>query len=152
MLIEELSQTKCREFLARTPIARLGCSNGDQPYIVPIGIAYEDNCIYFFSTLGKKIEWMRSNPKVCVQADQLSSNSDWISVIANGEYEELVEPGWTDECNHARKLLERQHHWWLNALAERRNQVTDLDILPIFFRVRITSISGLRGVSDDTPI
>ena len=148
MLIQELPQKECREFLAKISIARLGCSNGDQPYVVPISIAYEDNCIYFFSTLGKKIEWMRSNPKVCVQADQVSSNSDWISVIANGRYEELVEPGCADERNHARKLLERQHHWWLNALAERRNQFADLDILPIFFRVQITSISGLRGVSD----
>lgn len=148
MLIDELSESECREFLAKTPVARLGCSLGDQPYIVPICIAYEANCIYFFSTLGKKIKWMRSNPKVCVQVDQIGDKSDWVSVIANGEYEELDEPRWTDERDHARKLLERQHHWWLNALAERRNQVADLDISTVFFRVQITSLSGLRGRSD----
>ena len=35
-----------------------------------------------------------------------------------------------------RKLLEKRHNWWLNALAERRTQQRDQDILPVFFRVR----------------
>lgn len=148
MLIEQLSEVQCREFLAKSSIARLGCSLDDQPYIVPICIACEGNHIYFFSTAGKKIEWLRSNPKVCVQADSIEGNSDWISVIANGDYEELVEPLLANEREHARKLLERQQQWWLNALAERRNQVADLDISPIFFRVQITSVSGLRAISN----
>lgn len=148
MLIEQLSEVQCREFLAKSSIARLGCSLDDQPYIVPICFACEGNHIYFFSTAGKKIEWLRSNPKVCVQADSIEGNSDWISVIANGDYEELVEPLLANESEHARKLLERQQQWWLNALAERRNQVADLDISPIFFRVQITSVSGLRAISN----
>jgi uncharacterized protein len=148
MVIKELTETECREFLTKASIARLGCCLDEQPYIVPICIAYEPECIYFFSTLGKKIKWMRANPKVCVQVDQLNSRSDWVSVIANGQYEELAEPRYTDERNHARKLLERHHQWWLNALAERRNQLADQQITPIFFRVKIDSLSGLRGVSE----
>ena len=148
MLIEQLSELECREVLAKSNVARLGCSLDDQPYIIPVGIACEENYIYFFATAGKKIEWMRSNPKVCVQVDQINSTADWVSVIANGEYEELAEPLFVDERAHARKVLEKQHHWWLNALAERRNQVGDLDISSVFFRVKITSVSGLRGVPD----
>ncbi len=149
MFIEQLSETECREFLAKSSIARLGCSMNDQPYVVPICIACEGNYIYFFATAGKKIEWMRSNPKVCVQVDQVNSKSDWVSVIANGDYEELIEPRFTDERAHARRLLEKQHHWWLIALAERRNQVADPDISSIFFRVQIRSLSGLRGVPEE---
>jgi uncharacterized protein len=32
---------------------------------------------------------MRANPKVCVQADEIQNQGEWISVIVYGEYEEL---------------------------------------------------------------
>lgn len=145
MRIDELNETECREFLSRTSMARLGCSLNDQPYIIPVGFAYEDDFIYVFATLGKKIEWMRTNPKVCVQVDESKGQSDWTSVIANGEYQELPEPKFAKEREHARSLLQKRHHWWLNSLAERRLQMRDQDIKPVFFRIRIQSLSGLRG-------
>jgi nitroimidazol reductase NimA-like FMN-containing flavoprotein (pyridoxamine 5'-phosphate oxidase superfamily) len=148
MLINEIAEMECRELLGRAVIGRLGCSRDDQPYVVPIGIAYEGDYIYVFSTLGKKIKWMRDNPKVCVQVDETSENSAWASVIANGEYEELPNPQFAQERAHARSLLEKRHQWWLNALAERRIQVSDVEIEPIFFRIRILSLTGLRGESE----
>ncbi len=149
MRIDELNETECREFLSRASMARLGCSLNDQPYIIPVGFAYEDGFIYVFATLGKKIEWMRTNPKVCVQIDESKGQADWISVIANGEYQELPEPKFAVERTHARTLLQKRHHWWLNALAERRIQMRDQDIEPVFFRIRIQSMSGLRGVAEE---
>ncbi|HEV2728493.1 MAG TPA: pyridoxamine 5'-phosphate oxidase family protein [Terriglobales bacterium] len=147
MLIKELAETECREFLSKASIARLGCSLNDQPYVIPVGIACEEDYIYVFATLGQKIEWMRSNPKVCVQIDE-TSGQDWASVIANGEYQELPEPQFTDERNHARKLLQKRHHWWLNAFAERRLRLRDEEIAPLFFRIHISSVTGLRGTSE----
>ena len=85
-------------------------------YVVPVGIAYKEDYIYVFSTMGQKIKWMRSNPKVCVQIDEIRSQSDWVSVIANGEYQELPEPQFEHERAHARTLLQKRHHWWLNAM------------------------------------
>ncbi len=148
MRIDELNETECGEVLSRAAIGRLGCSLNDQPYVVPIGIAYEADYIYVFATLGKKIKWMRANPKVCVQVDELRGQADWVSVIANGEYQELPEPQFTDERAHARKLLQKPHQWWLNSLAERRIQLRDEEIKPLFFRIRITSVTGLRGISE----
>ena len=108
MRIDELNETECREILSRAAMARLGCSLNDQPYVIPVGIACEDDSIYVFSTLGQKIKWMRSNPKVCVQVDEIRGQSDWVSVIANGEFQELPEPQFEDErimrassCNNA---------------------------------------------------
>jgi hypothetical protein len=147
MQIDELNQTECREILSRASMARLGCSLNDQPYVVPVGIAYEENDIYVFSTLGQKIKWMRSNPKVCVQVDEIRSQSDWTSVIANGEYQELPEPQFENERNHARKLLQERHRWWLNPMAERRIRLRDEEIKPMFFRIRVSSVTGLRGMS-----
>ncbi len=149
MLINEIQESECREILTRASVGRLGCSLNDQPYIVPIGIAAEEDYIYVFSTLGQKIEWMRTNPKVCVQVDEVNGQTDWVSVIANGEYEELPDPQRSDERDHARRLMEKRRHWWLNALAERRIQVRDQDITPVFFRIHISSVTGLRGKAED---
>lgn len=148
MRIDELHETECREILSRASSAHLGCSLNDQPYVVPVGMAYEEDYIYVFSTMGQKIKWMRSNPKVCVQIDEFKSQSDWVSVIANGEYQELPEPQFEDERNHARKLLQQRHHWWLNAMAERRIRLRDEEIKPLFFRIHVSSLTGLRGRAD----
>jgi nitroimidazol reductase NimA-like FMN-containing flavoprotein (pyridoxamine 5'-phosphate oxidase superfamily) len=145
MIIKPIDENECGEVLGRASLARLGCSLENQPYVVPVYISYEEKHVYVFSTYGKKVEWMRANPRVCVQVDEISSKSEWVSVIVNGEYQELVEPRFTVERAHARELLESRHEWWLNALAERREEVPDASIAPIFFRVRIESMSGLRG-------
>jgi len=67
------------------------CSLDNQPYIVPVCLAYESDCIYVFSTFGKKIKWMRANPKVCIQIDEIADQSQWVSMIVSGRYEELPE-------------------------------------------------------------
>lgn len=149
MRIDQLSEPDCREILSRASLARLGCCLNDQPYVVPVGVAYEEGYIYVFSTLGQKVRWMRSNPKVCIQADEIRSQSEWASIVVNGEYQELPEPQFIDERNHARKVLQQRHHWWLNAMAERRIRLRDEEIKPLFFRIHINSITGLRGVSED---
>jgi uncharacterized protein len=145
MVIGEMSEKECREILSRGGIGRLGCAKDNQPYVVPVYFAYEQDFLYGLSTLGQKIEWMRANPNVCVQMDEVASESEWWSVIANGTYEELREPQYTEERAHGRKLLERHGRWWQNPLAERQLKTGDELIAPILFRVRVNSISGLRA-------
>jgi len=149
VVIHELTQEECRERLARTPFGRLACALENQPYVVPVRIAYEPNYIYMFSTAGQKIEWMRENPKVCIQVDEIPSESQWTSVIAIGHYQELAEPRYTAEKAHARELLEKYSRWWLTALAVRREKSTrDLSIEPIFFRIEIDSVTGLQALPE----
>jgi uncharacterized protein len=144
MLIKEISREQCIDVLSRAGVGRLGCSYNDQPYIVPIYLAYDSDWIYVFSTFGKKIEWMRANPKVCVEFEEPTGPSESLSVIVNGQYEELPEPQFTNERAHARQLLGKKHHWWLNALAERRVTADDMDVEPLFFRIHVDSVTGLR--------
>ena len=147
MIIHEIAENECRAILGRGSLGRLSCSLNDQPYIVPIYFAYESDFVYVLSTVGQKIHWMRANPKVCIQVDEIEDQSRWVSVIGNGIYEELPGPADSPERTHARKLLEKQYQWWLNALAERRVKVDDLSIDPIFFRIRIDSLTGLRATA-----
>jgi nitroimidazol reductase NimA-like FMN-containing flavoprotein (pyridoxamine 5'-phosphate oxidase superfamily) len=91
---------------------------------------------------------MRSNPKVCLQTDEIKSPGDWVSIIVNGEYEELPEPRFTAERKLASSLLAKQYQWWLNALGERQMKVGDSPIEPLFFRIRIHSMCGLHATDE----
>jgi pyruvate,water dikinase len=89
MLIHDLPQQASIDLLARMRLGRLACAHEGQPYVTPIYCAYDDNYLCSFSTLGQKITWMRANPLVCVEADELASPRDWATVIVFGRYEEL---------------------------------------------------------------
>lgn len=146
MRIVAMSQSECSDLLKRISFGRLACSLNDQPYIVPVAFSYEDKSIYVFSTAGKKIEWMRQNPKVSLQADEIGSRSNWSSVIVTGTYLELDEVKYPAEREHAREQLAQYSSWWQTPLAERRETTSDLSIEPVFFRVDIGSMTGLRAL------
>jgi nitroimidazol reductase NimA-like FMN-containing flavoprotein (pyridoxamine 5'-phosphate oxidase superfamily) len=145
MRIVEISQDECKGLLNRVSVGRLACSLEDQPYVVPTCFVYEPEHLYVFSTLGQKIRWMRQNPNVCLQADQIGDRSNWTSVVLNGAFVELRESA---EKEHARERLAKFSDWWQTPLAERRERTGDLSIEPIFFRIDIASMSGLRGMSE----
>ena len=156
MVIKEMTQEECGEFLASASLGRLGCSLDNQPYVVPLYFVYEPDNIYVFSTFGQKTEWMRANPKVCLEVDEITSQSEWRSVIASGRYQELPEPRYTAEREHARSLLERHHRWWLNPLGERQLRLGNHSITPVFCRIHIDTMTGLVAIgespeSDEAP-
>lgn len=145
MVIDEMTEKECVALATRSSLARLACALHDQPYIIPIQFAYDAGSLYALATFGRKIEWMRENPKVCVSIDEIVSESQWSSVVVTGEYEELREPRHTQEREHAKQLLERRNRWWQVAFAERQAKEGDHLVEPIFFRVKIASMSGLRA-------
>jgi nitroimidazol reductase NimA-like FMN-containing flavoprotein (pyridoxamine 5'-phosphate oxidase superfamily) len=148
MLVNEMTEKECRDLLARISIGRLGCSHDGQPYVVPVYFAYESDFFYVLSTIGQKIGWMRANPKVCIEIDEIASESEWVSVIVNGHYQEMPEPQFTDERARARKLLEKRYLWWQNALGERQLKSVKELITPTFFRIRVGSMTGLRAIAE----
>jgi len=145
MVINKLTPQECKSILSQATLARLACALENQPYVIPIYVAYEGSSIYALSTLGQKIEWMRANPKVCLQVDEIQNQEKWVSVVVNGQYQELREPQFSEEREHAKKLLEQRHRWWQAAMAERQMTEGDHLIAPLFFRVRIDSMTGLRA-------
>lgn len=79
MRIVDLSADECKEVLNSASVGRLACSVENQPYVVPTCFVYEPEHLYVFSTLGQKIKWMRQNPKICLQTDQIGDRSNWRS-------------------------------------------------------------------------
>lgn len=148
MRITPISKEECTELLERASVGRLACSLDNRPYVVPVCFAYEPDQIYVFSTFGKKIEWLRQNPKVCLQVDEIGSRSNWTSVVVDGNYLELREPQFNAERQHAIEMLGQYSQWWKTPLAERREQTSDASIEPVFFRINIESMTGLRAIPE----
>jgi nitroimidazol reductase NimA-like FMN-containing flavoprotein (pyridoxamine 5'-phosphate oxidase superfamily) len=149
MRIGEMTAKDCKDILARATIGRLGCSRQDQPYVVPIYFVYEPDHLYGFSTEGQKIEWMRENPRVCIEVDDIANHFQWTSVVLNGRYRELPDqPSLAEERDHARRLLESRSLWWQTAFASRQLKTGDDFIQPLFYCIEIDSMTGYRVVAD----
>lgn len=143
MLIHEMTAEQCTAALERADFGRLACARGNQPYIVPLHFSYETAYLYAITTLGKKIEWMRSNPRVCVEIDHRTSHHDWMSLVVLGCYEELPEtPEHELARAHAMEVLQKHTLWWEPACVppEQREPRP-----PIFFRIHIEQVTGRRG-------
>ena len=51
-------------------VCRLGFSDGNQPYIIPMSFGYRDNTLYFHTgKKGKKMEILQKNNRVCFEMD-----------------------------------------------------------------------------------
>jgi uncharacterized protein len=145
VVIEELMPRECREIISRSVHARLACSFNNQPYVVPIHVYLEGSFLYGFSTMGQKIEWMRQNPLVCVEFEEVASEREWATVVVGGVYEEIPN---TSDFAYARSvaesLFQRRPVWWEPASlpVEGRPRRS-----PILFRIIISRMTGRRGSS-----
>ncbi len=150
MVIQEMTPTECFELLQQTGVGRLGCARSGQPYVVPIYFAADKDHIYGFTTLGKKIEWMRANPLVCVEVDEIISPAKWRSVIVFGRYHELPNlPVYASIRNHAHDLLEKRAVWWEPAYVSSTHRGKPHSAQPIFYRISIDEITGHRAEPDE---
>lgn len=144
MIIHELTEAECLAVLSRVTVGRLACARENQPYVVPISFYFDGTAsLYSFSTVGQKIHWMRDNPKVCIETDDVVDRLHWTSVVASGSYEELGDShGGGDELRRALAFLQQNAQWWLPATG--RLSSGEAKTPPIVFRVRITVVSGRR--------
>lgn len=149
MLIHDMTRQASIDLLARARLCRLAYVHEGQPYIVPMYCAYADNYLYSFSTHGQKTAWMRANPLVCVEADEVSSLHDWATVIVLGKYEELPDtPEHKAHREGAHALLQKRPVWWEPAYVKTVLGEKTRPIETMYFRIHIERISGHRGVPD----
>lgn len=144
-MISQLNASEIEEVLNHQLIGRLGCYSDGLLYVVPISYAYNNSCVYAHTQDGLKVDIMRKNPSVCFEIDTMHNMADWKSVIAWGEYEELIDE---DERKMGLQILmdrtlpvitsetvELSRHWPFPP--------TDLnEIKGIVFRIRLTHKSG----------
>ncbi len=150
MLISKMKSEECRDFLAHHEVGRLACARGSQPYIVPIYFVYESDHLYGFTTAGRNVDWMRENPLICVQVDELVTEDNWTSIIVLGQYEELSVS--SEERNKAQSLLVKRTSWWMTAYAASVSRGRAESPLPVFYRIHIGEITGLRASPEGAPV
>jgi uncharacterized protein len=146
MLIHDLTAAECRDVLARSSVARLACARADQPYVVPIFFSFDahDDCLYGFSTLGQKIDWMRGNPKVCVEVDEIGGQNQWTTIVVFGRYEEVGDSSEHAATRHrAYDLFQERRQWWLPAAAKLRGGEEHHS--PVVYRIHISRMTGRRA-------
>jgi nitroimidazol reductase NimA-like FMN-containing flavoprotein (pyridoxamine 5'-phosphate oxidase superfamily) len=149
MIVKELNRDECAAVLSASRLARLACSRDGQPYVVPIHYAFADDYLYSFSMPGRKIDWMRENPMVCAQIDDLGSSRNWRSVVVYGLYEELPDRiGSKRERDHAWSLLEKHANWWEPGGLKPVPQPMATASTHLFYRIRVTSMSGRQGIEE----
>jgi uncharacterized protein len=149
MLITDLSEKEIADFMTRARLARLACAQNGQPYIVPIFCAYQNGCLYCASTEGKKIDWMRANPLVCVELEEVHSPQHWTSVVIDGRFEEIPHtPEWEPEREFAWSILQQRSIWWEPAYVETIVNRTEKALHPLYFRIHIRHIAGRRACEE----
>ena len=149
MLITKIRSRECREILTRLGYGRLACSCNNRPYIVPIYFAFDTDRLCCFSTLGRKIEWMRENPLVCVQADEVRGHDDWASVIVLGRYVEIPNTReYAKNREQVRSLLQKRSLWWQSGYTASQIRRKAKPPVTVFYSIQIEEMSGLRGSPD----
>jgi nitroimidazol reductase NimA-like FMN-containing flavoprotein (pyridoxamine 5'-phosphate oxidase superfamily) len=149
MFIHEMGEFECRQALQQATVGRLACARDNQPYVVPIYFAFDGHYVYAFTTLGQKTEWMRTNPRVCLEIDERISHNQWLSIIVFGRYEELPDlPKYEAARVKAHELLQQHVMWWEPAYVGAAHRDIQHSDTPIFYRIKIDRMTGHRATPD----
>ncbi|HAF21489.1 MAG TPA: pyridoxamine 5'-phosphate oxidase family protein [Blastocatellia bacterium] len=149
MFIHEMSEFECRQALQQATVGRLACARDNQPYVVPIYFAFDGQHVYAFTTLGQKIECMRTNARVCLEIDERTAPDQWKSIIVFGRYEELPDlPKYEAARVKAHELLQKHAMWWEPAYLGAAHRDIPHSDTPIFYRLKMDRMTGHRATPD----
>ena len=150
MEIRELSREETDRLLKRVPFGHLACSKDGQPYVACVNFVANDRHLYGFTTMGKKVEWMRTNPLVCVAFEEVKSPREWATVVVTGRYEELPDAHDTVELrDYAHALLQNKgRQWWEPGYVKTLLRSGERPLEPLYFRISIEALTGRRAGLD----
>ena len=68
---EIINKDEILSILKQAQICRLGLSEDNFPYVIPINFVYEEDFFYFHcAKKGRKIDILKKNPQVCIEIDE----------------------------------------------------------------------------------
>jgi nitroimidazol reductase NimA-like FMN-containing flavoprotein (pyridoxamine 5'-phosphate oxidase superfamily) len=142
-----LNKNECIALLEQNYIGRLAYISGGFPHIVPLTYYYdaETNTITSYSSEGHKIKEMRKNTAICLSVDEITSITNWKSVLVHGTYEELSRI----DAKHmlhvfsegVKKVIRKNYGENLHYISEFSAKI-DAEDSPIIFRINITDLQG----------
>jgi nitroimidazol reductase NimA-like FMN-containing flavoprotein (pyridoxamine 5'-phosphate oxidase superfamily) len=142
--VRDLSDDEIAEFLKSTHYGHLACCRDGEPYIVPIHFAFDDGDIFVYTTEGKKFEIIKENPRVCLQAERVTDERHWQSVIVDGEAEQITDDA---ERQRARDLITATNPTLTPAVSIRWMDSWVRENIEVIYRIRPLQISGRKSVA-----
>jgi nitroimidazol reductase NimA-like FMN-containing flavoprotein (pyridoxamine 5'-phosphate oxidase superfamily) len=146
-MIGKLSDEQIEEVLKENVVGRIGCSDGNKTYVVPVNYVYDGKFIIGHSLAGLKIQMMRKNPEVCFEVDEIQGLTNWKSVIAWGQYQELTEE--RDRYYAMKLFVDRMIHLKISEAAippeiteNRVHPRSPGNIKPVIYRIAIHEFTG----------
>ena len=139
-MIFQLTQDEIESVLRLNTIGRLGFSNGNKTYIVPVNYAYDGKFIIAHSEQGMKIDVMQQYPQVCFEVDEIKNSISWRSVIVWGEYQELHEK--RDRYYAIKLFSERLIHAKIKGSKRQEPAVGSSLVSAVIYRIMIAEKSG----------
>ncbi|WP_179334262.1 pyridoxamine 5'-phosphate oxidase family protein [Winogradskyella costae] len=144
-MVKSLKKEECQLILNQNYIGHLAYIYQNKPFVVPITYFYSDHRIICYSGYGHKINAMRQHNNVAIEISEITSITNWKSVVAHGQYIEL-------ERSSAKALL---HEFSLGVKdVIMRKELRDLDFInefsakvdsdeiPTIFVINIEELTG----------
>lgn len=136
MSIGKLRDEESLAILRDGNLGRLGCIADGKPYVVPVHYFFDGKDVYIHSLPGRKINALRANSRACLQVDEIRDAYHWRSVIAYGNYEEILEEQARESI--LSKLFTRLPH-----LTPVESRLADGLKQTIVFRIRVDEVTGV---------
>jgi nitroimidazol reductase NimA-like FMN-containing flavoprotein (pyridoxamine 5'-phosphate oxidase superfamily) len=142
-MIQDLTGLEIDQILRRQRIGRVGSTSVGHVEITPIIYGYDGSSIFGHSRFGRKIQYMRGNPEVCFEVEEVVDPASWQVVVLRGTYLELSDP---QERDVAMRLILAQAGGGPESSAVQVNRGDEL----VIYRIAVTDRSGRRegGLED----
>lgn len=134
------------EYVLRSElIGRIGCSDENGVYVVPVTYVYDNKYIYAHSREGMKVEIMRKNPRICFEVDSIENMTNWRCVVIQGEFQELEAA--VDQAKAFKILKDRLMPYLLSETMRPKGfghgpERVEKERKPVVYRIKIDHMTG----------
>lgn len=138
-MLGELTQEEIITVLSDNMNGRIGYTDGNRVYIMPVNYAFNGDHLILHSREGGKIDKLREHPHVCFEVDEIRDQANWKTVLTWGDYEEVTDE---KEKYYAMKfLVTRLKHLKVSETVG-LEPASDHELKPVIYRIRIKESSG----------
>jgi nitroimidazol reductase NimA-like FMN-containing flavoprotein (pyridoxamine 5'-phosphate oxidase superfamily) len=141
--IEEMRESEAREVLGTINYAHLAVAKDNIPYVVPVHYAFDGHEVFIYTTEGKKADIIRSNPEICLQAEDVEDNENWKSVMVSGTAEQLTNE---DDRQKALDLILKSNPKLTPAISIRWMDSWVRENIEVIYRITPRSITGRQTI------
>ncbi len=136
--MDELSREQAVAVLEAEAVAHVATAVGGEPYVTPISFVVLGDELMFRTTPGRRLDAVKQNPRVCVEASRVDEAGNWESVLVFGDARILDDPN--READVVAALLAKYHEASEGLFSMGGGR--PFDPQPVVVAVPLTEVSG----------